>query len=118
MKEYFEAHITMIGNIEAVKPLVERLKWKFSAIEGDINLGNGIKLYATRQFNVKIGKEKAIKTLLETANLLQSKGVSILRRKIELVIFDDRSSLVGTCTGGCIECNQLDYIEAGILTPI
>lgn len=101
MKKYFEAHVTMLGDAAVIRPLVEELKWKFSAIDGDINLGDGIKCYATRQFNLKIGEDKALNILHDTANNLTSKNINVIRRKIEIVIYDDRQ---GLCSGACVEC--------------
>ncbi len=100
MKKYFEAHVTMIGDAAMIRPLVEATKWKFSAIDGDINLGEGVKCYATRQFNLKIGESKALTILHETADSLVMKNVNVIRRKIEIVIYDDRQ---GVCTGACPE---------------
>lgn len=105
MKQYYEAHITMLGNPLILAPIVAKTGWKFSAIDGDINLGVGIKCYATRQFNLRVGEDTAIKLLHETANQLYKLGAEILRRKIELVIFDDRSKEVKeNCNGNCLEC--------------
>ena len=107
MSSYYECHITMEGCRDKLKHWVEGLNWKFSCIDGDITLGNGVKCYATRHFNGKLSEMAVLKTLQATANLLMAQGASVLRRKIERVIFDDRSSKVN-CNGGCIECHLDD----------
>ena len=106
MTQYYEAHITMKGDPAVIRQLVEDTNWKFSSIDGDINLGDGIKCYATTQFNKKLGDEKIIDLLKGTAAFLKMRGVEILRRKVEIVIYDDRSSKVGACLGeGCGVCH-------------
>lgn len=92
IKQYYEAHVTMLGEPESIRPFVEQTKWKFSAIAGDANLGDGVKCYATRQMNTKIGNDEALKSLHGTADWLEAHGVEVIRRKIEIVIFDDRSA--------------------------
>lgn len=108
--KYYECHITIKekDNREFIKRFVKNQKWKFSAIEGDPNLGPGIKVYATRQFNHKYSQIEIIDNLNTVADLLESIGIEILRRKVELVIFDDRSSKVDACNGGCVECHLDD----------
>lgn len=112
MKKYYEAHITFTagtGELETLKESVLGMKWKFSMIDGDANLGAGRKLYATRQYNyTKNDEQDLIARLLESASSLETLGAEILRRKIEVVIYDDRSSLVKPCDGGCVECNLDD----------
>lgn len=109
-KTYFEAHITIAstGPMErlSLKEKVESLGWKFSAIDGDPVLGPGVKCYATTFFNVKIGTNAAINTLLATAERLEALGVIVTRRKIEEVLFDDRSDKISPeiCDGACPEC--------------
>ncbi len=103
MKNYYEAHITMEGDPQKLRPVVESVGWKFSCIEGDINLGDGVKCYATRQFNARVGDERIVQILNGTADGLASVA-KVLRRKVELVIYDDRSSLVRPCDGACPEC--------------
>lgn len=110
MRQYYEAHVTMevptrIAR-EHLKKKVESLRWKFSAIDGDINLGDGVKCYATRQFNARRGEDAVRHDLIATAQALADvTGVTVLRRKVELVIFDDRSKKVqAACNGACPEC--------------
>jgi len=105
VKQYYEAHVTMLGEPSKVELLVKALGWKFSAIDGDDNPGDGIKCYATRQFNKRLGEGFVVDTLLLTATALQERGHTVLRRKVELVVFDDRSKAVQeACNGACLEC--------------
>lgn len=108
-KSYYECHITMLGDPKKVEPLVKSLKWKFSAIDGDPTLGDGIKLYATRHYNSRMEQGRVLDELLITATKLEEFGIEVIRRKIELVIYDDRSSTVSfKCKGGCPECHLDD----------
>jgi hypothetical protein len=107
MKQYYECHVTMLGDPVAIRPYVEGLKWKFSAIDGDPVLGEGVKCYATRLFKKSLGESKVTDELLHTANELFKQGCKVLRRKVEFVIYDDRSYKV-KCTGGCPECHLDD----------
>jgi hypothetical protein len=100
----------MQGDADVIRPLVEMLKWKFSVIDGDPVLGEGIKCYATRLFNKNLGNEKVLNELLRAASDLERWGVRVLRRKVELVIYDDRSTKV-RCTGGCPECHLDDLCK-------
>lgn len=95
----------MLGDAGLIEPVVLELGWKFSKIDGDPNLGDGVKCYATIQLNKKIGVKSAVQRLMGTAEAISNgcPSVQVLRRKIELVIFDDRSKLV-PCTGACVEC--------------
>lgn len=104
-QSYYEAHVTMLGDPAALRPLVEKIKWKFSCIDGDINLGDGVKCYATRQFNKRLGDHGATRELLAAALYLLRAGAVVLRRKVETVIYDDRTETVrALCDGGCLEC--------------
>ena len=104
---YYECHITMLGDPKKIRPEVERCKWKFSVIDGDPVLGEGVKCYATHLFNRKHELMKVQAWLFDTAAYLSSCGFEVLRRKIELVIFDDRSVKIN-CTGGCVDCHLDD----------
>jgi len=92
---YYEFHITMIGDPTTIKKHVEDAGWKFSAIDGDPSLGDGVKCYATSHMNSKKSAEQALEHLQNTAGVLRSKGCVIVREKIELVIYDTRSKSVG-----------------------
>lgn len=110
MKKYYESHITMTGNPSLIRPLVEQVKWKFSVIDGDPLMGEGIRCYATRLFNAKNTIEDVLENLLNTALFLSVSGIEVTRRKVELVIYDDRSSKM-RCEGGCVECHLDDLTQ-------
>lgn len=108
--QYYEAHITMQSDAiyrDNIRRFVEKNKWKFSAIDGDINFGDGVKCYATRQFKQSRSAEDLIEELKNMAVRCSTlRGVKILRRKIECVIYDDRSSKVmfEGCSEDCATC--------------
>ncbi len=105
---YYECHVTLLGDPHAIRPYVEAMKWKFSCIDGDPVLGDGIKCYATRHFHAGLGQDHVLAQLLDTAASLAELGLSVLRRKVELVLYDDRSTKT-RCTGACPECHLDDY---------
>lgn len=104
MKEYYESHITMEGDPKILEYWVRQAGWKFSAIDGDPNLGSGVKCYATKQTRGDMNRDFVRQNLELTANVL-STHAKVLRRKIGVVIFDYRSDMVGACKSGCVECN-------------
>ena len=101
----------MEGDPEKIEPLVHEWNWKFSAIAGDIVLGDGVKCYATRHYNAKLGVDIVLGFLHNVADDLEKQNVKVIRRKVEMIIYDDRSSKVKPCDGGCIECHLDDYGE-------
>lgn len=104
MKDYYECHITMIGERHIIKPLVEARGWKFSCIDGDPVLGAGLKCYATMLYSKAKGEQWVKGQLLSVAKTLQACGAKVLRRKVELVIYDDRD-VTAVCDGGCGAAN-------------
>lgn len=87
---YYESHITMLGTPETLKPLVEEIKWKFSAIDGDPVLGEGIKCYATMHHSAKHTIEDVISYVKAASQALRQKNIKILRSKVELVLYDTK----------------------------
>ncbi len=97
-KTYYECHITIeaSGDITHLKDVVEALGWKFSMIDGDPNLGAGVKCYATRQFNARESQPGVMDKLAFASAAIsrRCKTVKVVRRKLEMVLYDDRSASV------------------------
>lgn len=111
-KQYYECHITMEGDPKVLRPIVEATKWKFSAIHDDIILGEGLKCYATMHYSVRKAEAFVLGQLTYVASTIAKQGVSVLRRKVERVLFDDRIDKVGECNGACPGCHIEDYEDA------
>jgi hypothetical protein len=107
--KYYELHLTMEGDPKVIRPVVEAFRWKFSAIDGDIVVGDGVKCYATKHYNYRYSPSEMKDTIIGAASWVEAAGVKVIRRKVELVIFDDRSTKVDACNGGCVECHLEDY---------
>lgn len=109
MKTYYECHITLEApTLPVLKNLIETLKWKYSRIDGDPVMGAGVKQYATRHYNARLPVEEVLTELHKTADKIAEYGFKVTRRKVELVLYDDRSSKVKPCDGGCPECHLED----------
>lgn len=112
-KSYYECHVTMDLPddplvIDLCRDLVSSLGWKFSQIAGDIVLGDGTKAYATRHFNARLSELYVLGLLNRTADRLAKYGFNVVRRKVERVLYDDRSAKVRPCDGACPECHLDD----------
>lgn len=98
MKRYYECHITIhlpVGDSFTrtyVAREVHNIGWTFSAIDGDPDLGSGVKAYATKHFNARRTCEGVVKDLEESAAKLASWGCMILRKKVEFVMYDVREA--------------------------
>lgn len=89
----YECHITILEvmeNLNTVSAIVRdvcRLGWSHSCIAGDPQLGEGTRHYATHYF---ADKAEAILETLETVKKLEGMSHSVVRYKVEEVIFDSR----------------------------
>ena len=99
VKQYYECHITINSDGSGCEgaegdyycKLVEDNGWIYSEINGDPDLGKGVKCYATRQFNVtKFGFDLVLESLTNMSFLLQENDVPVVREKVELVMYDKR----------------------------
>ena len=88
---YYEAHITIDPIREHMdKATVELLKWKYSSIDGDPSLGAGIRAYATNHYATSQPIEEVIKQLANCSWSLKNMGCSVIRTKLELVVYDSK----------------------------
>lgn len=89
--QYYECHITCKAeNIASIRQHVLDGKWLFSKIDGDPDLGPGVKCYATKQLSIVWHETAVIEQLEQFAERLRSKGITVLREKVELIIHDKR----------------------------
>lgn len=96
MKQYYECHITLLidskdqaeGRNE--KFHVEETGWTYSQIDGDPDLGGGVKGYATRQFNINKPLQEVLDELTAVSKKLQHLGVNVIREKVGQIIYDRR----------------------------
>jgi hypothetical protein len=99
----------MLGDPVYLKRLVEHHGWKFSCINGDPVLGDGVKCYATMFYSVRKDEEWVLAELNGIALNLIDDGAIVIRRKIERVVYDDKIDKVGACDGACEECHLDDF---------
>lgn len=93
MKQYYEVHITFkTPSKEAAEAFTKKKAptWTFSAIDGDIILGAGIKCYLTKHFNIRTTEDDVLEELNNTAKNIDCMGIDVIRKKIELVVYDER----------------------------
>lgn len=90
-KQYYECHVTMMcEKIEVIEEHVSLLGWKFSCIDGDPILGEGLKCYATKHYPAAMSATDVIRNVQSIALQLSSKGHNVIRDKVELVIYDSK----------------------------
>lgn len=91
MKQYYECHITLLGDKAEIKRAVEKVRWIFSYIDGDPDLGEGVKCYATKHFNIKEPQASVADLLQDTSAQIEwLTTAKVLRKKIEMVLYDER----------------------------
>jgi len=86
VKPYHELHITYMGG---PAPVFDG--WSQSMIHGDIILGEGPKRYLTRHASSKVPLDLLIYEMEQLAGILRTYGRTVLRTKVELVLYDKRT---------------------------
>lgn len=94
-RNYYEVHLTFVSNdVERLKYAIETVGWKFSKIDGDPVLGEGVKCYATKHYAgnkpqsfVASELDKVVREI--TAILTVLPNTNIVRKKIESVLYDE-----------------------------
>ena len=97
---YYECHITLALTPKDMKQAVESFNgWSYSAINGDPDLGESLFCYATRRASAGFDLMKVIEVMGQVANGLELCGGTVLRQKVELVMFDTKG--LDKRGGGC-----------------
>lgn len=86
MSPYYELHITYLG-----EPAPEIPRWSQSTIDGDIILGEGPKRYLTHHARGDADERELIADTEHTAQRLRLLGRTVLRTKVERVLYDRRT---------------------------
>lgn len=94
MSASYECHITISPNLDLVQEVLKikkqvesTIQWKFSVIDGDPDLGLGMRCYATKWFKTL---EEAEDEIHIAAMDLVINGLTLERKKIEMVVHDWR----------------------------
>lgn len=95
MKQYYECHITMVGNPNSIEHNTKGIGWKFSKIDGDPDLGKGVKCYATMHYSFsRNNEEDIVEKVNQYADFLNEfLDIEVIRRKVELVVYDSKQDL-------------------------
>lgn len=92
-KSYYECHVTFLYPGYMDPKLF--FGWKFSQINGDPVLGDGIKSYLTKHFNDKTNSlESVINEVEHIATSLKIVGFKVLRTKVEHVVYDSKTFIL------------------------
>lgn len=84
----------MVGDPEKIEHAVKSVGWKFSKIDGDPSLGDGVKCYATMHYNERKPIDDVIREVNDLGDALEAGNIDVVRRKVELVVYDTRSCTV------------------------
>lgn len=82
---YYEVHITLVTD-----KIPDLKSWSYSKIDKDIVLGEGVKSYLTKHFTKHKTVEEITLELEQAKEELIQKGFTVLRTKIESVIYDSK----------------------------
>lgn len=90
---YYELHVTMekVQDVKACRLFLSSQMWHYSCINGDAVLGDRTLHYGTRAVNGDSTLSHVKAVLNNMVNELTSGGYTVLRRKIEMVIYDERT---------------------------
>jgi len=81
----------MLGDKDHIKKVVEAVKWKFSCIDGDITLGEGVKCYATMHYSIRHKETEIIEWVADISRIFRyMQHINVLREKVELVLYDKK----------------------------
>ena len=91
----YECHVTINQregeSRDYIKHSVEATTgWKFSAIDGDPVLGDGVKCYATKHVPVVVGIVEVIVAVESVAGALREIGLDVIRTKVEFIVYDNK----------------------------
>lgn len=91
-KIYYECHVTFMADPKDHSTSMgpTGMGWKFSQIDGDPVLGEGVKSYFTRQFRNSLHLDSIKAEVDQVAEVLIAEGYEVLRRKVELVVYDSK----------------------------
>lgn len=89
----YEVHITMehVPDRLSLQVFLNSYNWSYSSIDGDPHLGPKIFHYATKHYDADIHDLRYVLQRTEDLiTLLQGQGCTVVRHKVELVVFDSR----------------------------
>lgn len=92
----YEVHITMehVPDKLSLQVFLNSYNWSYSAIDGDPHLGPKVFHYATKHYDADIHDLRYVLQRTEDLIvLLQQNGATVVRHKVELVVFDSRKRL-------------------------
>jgi hypothetical protein len=84
----YECHITIEGTVSRVRVIVASVGWKFSAIDGDPSLGEGVRCYATQHYSTYKPLEEVIEHMTDVARRIENAGGHVIRKKVEKIVYD------------------------------
>lgn len=89
---YWEVHITIGKSFCSAAHAVKLLGpgWKHSQIDGDPQLGPGVKQYATKNYPHTMTAGEVQRELNQSAQFFRERNWLVLREKIELVMYDTK----------------------------